>query len=174
MAPKKNISMSPKIRRILREYKVTNSYLKIAMAERALFLAKANLMLMQNNNKKFKASFCVNIPLFHAMTKSFEKYLEEVKTAIEKEIPIEADVVTSYNAFRKIIYTKDGAPRLRYTPRVALLVLLSFFSGRFSKVHIAIECGFKSAGTLRNATAHLLAKALQSSDPIKVRLITHL
>lgn len=167
MAPKKS-GMSVNARRRLREYRNTLAFMKLAMAERSLFLSKANLMLALNEDRKFKANFCVNINLFRAMAKSFLMYIERVKTAIAEEHPIEDNVAASYKTFCKIIYTSKGASRRRYTPKVALLLLFAFYSGRFSKIHIAIESGFTSAGTLRNATAHLLAMALQESNPIKV------
>lgn len=81
---------------------------------------------------------------------------------------IDDEVRKSYAAFRKIVYTKSGSSKQRYTPRVALLLLFAFCSGRFSKIHLAVDCGLKSAGTLRNATAHLLSEARLSAFPVKV------
>lgn len=134
MAPKKS-GMSLTAKRRLREYRITQGFIKKAMAERSLFLSKANLMLELKVDRKFKANFCVNIHLFRALSKSFLLYLERVKTAIANKEPVDDDVAASFKTFQTKVYTDKGASRLRYTPRVALLLLFAFYSGRFSKIH---------------------------------------
>lgn len=99
-----------------RDYKVAKVFKKFAAADRALFLGSANVSLADGNDGKFKARFCINIALFHAVKIVFEKYLNEVKEAIAFEQPVPNDIAQSYKVLADNVYRENVALKLRYTP----------------------------------------------------------
>lgn len=162
--PKRELFNTESSRR-LSSYKITGPRRFSAVVRRSLLYDDIDHLIMTDNNEEFKAIMTMSIDVYRYVLVAFQSFLVFMLHIKHPEDRIQKH----YDQFMNIVYMKNsGQSKNSYTPKRALVLLLSFYSGTFAKVHSASLSWFENAGKLRNSTAALVTAALKVSHPIQV------